>query len=385
MKKLHGKWMDMILHGTKDMTLQAHRNSYKSTCLSVCIALMTVLQGDKSILLIRKTDQLVRESVMNVTVILESELFQAQCLKHLGQEARIRRRGASCLTTSFYTAPRGAFQLQGVSLGASLTGRHADIIITDDIVGQKDRYSEKERLRTARIYQELQNVRARGGRIINIGTPWHREDCFRLMPEARKYDCWHTHILSKKQIEDIRSMMVPSLFAANYELRLIQDEDALFRGPVRWTEEDMPPGAIAHIDAAYGGKDCTALTLIIRQADHFIVLGRLYKKSALECIDSLCALCSHYDASPVYCELNADKGFLALQLRDMGLTVRCYHESRNKQMKISTFLAKYWQRVLFVRDTDSEYIRQITDYTFTCAHDDAPDSLASALSILERQ
>ena len=33
--ELHGKWMQHILYGTADYTLQAHRLSYKSSCLSV--------------------------------------------------------------------------------------------------------------------------------------------------------------------------------------------------------------------------------------------------------------------------------------------------------------------------------------------------------------
>ena len=28
-----------------------------------------------------------------------------------------------------------------------------------------------------------------GGRLTNTGTPWHKDDCFTLMPAAEKYDC----------------------------------------------------------------------------------------------------------------------------------------------------------------------------------------------------
>lgn len=52
---------------------------------------------------------------------------------------------------------------------ASLTGKHADIVITDDIVNIKDRVSRAEREKTKLQYQELQNVKNRGGRFINTG------------------------------------------------------------------------------------------------------------------------------------------------------------------------------------------------------------------------
>lgn len=280
LKNVNGQWMKMILNGKKDMTLQAHRNSYKSTCLAVCMALMCVEQGDKNILLLRKTASLVRDTLRSVRRILEDPLFRSLCLESRGQEPRLLSCTGMSLTTSFYTAPRGCSQLQGISVGTDMTGMHADIIVTDDIVSQKDRWSAAERERTALVYQELQNIRTRGGRIINIGTPWHREDCFRLMPEPRKYDCYKTHILSARELDGIRSRMAPSLFAANYELRLIADEDALFTGPVRYAAFSLlPPGGFAQVDASYGGSDRTALTLIARDNEGIVMLGKLFKKA----------------------------------------------------------------------------------------------------------
>ena len=63
-----------------------------------------------------------------------------------------------------------------------------------NIVNMKDRKSKAERERTKLVYQELINIRNPGGRIINTGTPWHKEDAFCLMPAAEKYDCYHTAV-----------------------------------------------------------------------------------------------------------------------------------------------------------------------------------------------
>ena len=43
----HNIWMREIINGKGDYTLLAHRGSYKSSCLSVCIALIMVLFPDK--------------------------------------------------------------------------------------------------------------------------------------------------------------------------------------------------------------------------------------------------------------------------------------------------------------------------------------------------
>ena len=46
---LHGAWMDDMLNGEEDMTLQAHRGSYKTTCLSVVIPILIVTNPNRNI------------------------------------------------------------------------------------------------------------------------------------------------------------------------------------------------------------------------------------------------------------------------------------------------------------------------------------------------
>ena len=81
----------------------------------------------------------------------------------------------------------------------------------------------------------------------------------------------------------------------------------------------------------------------------------------------------------IYTEDNADKGYLAKDLRKKGERVSTYTEHWNKYIKITTFLKRVWKDVYFVRGTDAEYINQICDYNEDAEHDDAPDSLASLI------
>ena len=39
--ELHGRWMQEMLTGREDMTLLAHRGSYKTTCLAFAMAAMS--------------------------------------------------------------------------------------------------------------------------------------------------------------------------------------------------------------------------------------------------------------------------------------------------------------------------------------------------------
>ena len=152
---LHDRWIVDMVRGQGDMTLQAHRGSYKTTCLCVAIAEMMLCYRDKNIIFLRKTDADVGEVIKNVVRILESDVMRAIFRALTGSELTVTRATASEVTTSAYCAPRGAAQLLGIGIGGSLTGKHADIVITDDIINLRDRMSQAERDRTKAAYQEL--------------------------------------------------------------------------------------------------------------------------------------------------------------------------------------------------------------------------------------
>lgn len=50
----HNEWMREIITGNSDYTLLAHRGSYKSSVLSVCIALIMVVKPDSNIIFFAK-------------------------------------------------------------------------------------------------------------------------------------------------------------------------------------------------------------------------------------------------------------------------------------------------------------------------------------------
>lgn len=387
-RDLHGEWIREMVCGQEDETLQGHRGSYKSTCLGLGIALLMALKRDKNIIFLRKTDGDVVEVVKSVQRILQSEIFQALYWELAGAPLTLLRASSTEITTSAYCAARGASQLLGIGLGGSLTGKHADYIFTDDIVNRLDRTSQAERERTKAIYMELQNIRNPGGRIFNTGTPWHKEDAFSIMPPPRRYDCYQTGLLTGEQIQRLRESMSPSLFAANYELRHIAEENALFPEAPRFIDDPQAlllRDGIAHIDAAYGGEDYTALTCAKRHGDTIYLYGRLWHSHVDTVLEAALTECERRMCAPVYVETNGDKGYLGREIRKRGTPVRAYPEKMNKYLKISTYLRKWWKNIVFVQGTDPAYIAQIQDYTEDAAHDDAADSAACCCRILDRR
>lgn len=377
----HNEWLEEFVFGEDDYTLMAHRGSFKSSCLSVGIALIMVIFPWKNIIFLRKADNDVMEMVRMVKKALESRVIQDLSIALWHKELKLTESTASSITTNLYVNSSGASQLLGIGLKSSITGKHADIVITDDICNISDRISKAERDRTKLQYQELQNVRNRGGRIINTGTKWHKEDVFTLMDNIHIYDYKQTGLISAEQLQKIKESMLPSLFACNYELKIIASEDIIFTEPKTNAPSYMVEQGTGHIDAAYGGQDYTAFTIINLHEDKIYVLGKCWRKHVDDCEAEICRLRAFYNAGKIYVEDNGDKGYLAKDLRAKGERVVKYHEDMNKFLKITSYLKGRWNDVVFVEGTDEEYINQICDYNEDAEHDDCPDSLASLIRV----
>lgn len=383
--ELHNEWIIDMTRGKEDTTLQAHRGSYKTTCVSIALAIIIIIFPNDKTLFMRKTDSDVKEIIQQVKKILENPVVRyfVRCI--YGIELMLTVANATEISTNLCTDPRGTSQLVAMGTSASITGKHFDRIFTDDIVNVNDRTSKAERERTKTVYQELQNIKNRGGRIYNTGTPWHEDDAFVLMPNPKVYDCYNTKLISEEELAYIKEHMTASLFSANYELRHIPSDKVIFTNPVFIDDTSMVEQGVCHIDASYGGEDYTAFTICHKYEDTYYVLGKLWQKHVDDVEDEIITLRKQFNAGRISCENNGDKGYLAKSLRQKGERTHVYHESMNKYLKITSYLKAEWSKVVFVAGTDAEYVRQITDYTEDAEHDDAPDSLASIVRELWRK
>lgn len=374
--ELHNKWIRDMIVGKDDKTLQAHRGSYKTTCVSLALAIIIIVLPNKRTIFMRKTDNDVKEIIKQTAKILQDPhtLYFVQCI--YGVNLRLATENATELSTNLSIDIRGTAQLIGAGCGGSLTGKHFDRIFTDDIVNVNDRMSKAERERTKTVYQELQNIKNRGGRIFNTGTPWHADDCFSIMPAPEKWDCYSTGLMTDEDVSEVKERMTASLFACNYELRHIASENVIFLNPQTGAEASLAEQGDGHIDAAYGGSDFTAYTLVRKEDGIYYVFGKLWSKHVDDCLDEIQAIHARFNAGKIFVEDNGDKGYLGKELRRRGERVVIYHENMNKFLKITSYLKSEWKNIRFVEGTDKAYIEQVCDYNENAEHDDAPDSLA---------
>lgn len=383
---LHNEWLRSFLYADADQTLLAHRGSYKTTDLSLFLAIHTIIMPNENVMFFRKTDDDVTEVITQSQKILKSGAMSHIVQVLYGTGLDFLKENTSEIHTNLCTSTKGISQVVGLGIGTSITGKHADIVVTDDIVNLKDRISRAEREKTKTQYMELQNIKNRGGRFINTGTPWHKEDAISLMPNVKRYDCYSTGLIARDKLEKLRSQMSDSLFAANYELKHIADKDAMFQNPQFVSDESLIYDGVAHIDAAYDGADGTAFTIFHKLPDGRIIgFGKRWDKHVDDCLTQISLLHKKYRAGTIENEDNADKGYLKKELKDIGLPVHGYHESMNKFVKISTYLRKNWSDIYWLEDTDPEYINEILDYSEYAEHDDSPDSAASLLRKMQKK
>lgn len=382
--ELHNTWLKSFLYSKESQTLLAHRGSYKTTDLSLFLSIHLVEKPNENVIFFRKTDTDVTEVIRQAQKILHSGCMQKIIYLLYGQELQFLKETDSEIHTNLCTSTKGVSQVVGLGIGTSITGKHADIVVTDDIVNLKDRISKAEREKTKVQYMELQNICNRGGRFINTGTPWHKEDAISIMPNVKKYDCYATGLITRGKLEELRQSMSDSLFSANYELKHIADKDAMFKEPKFTSDESLIYGGLAHIDAAYDGEDGTAFTIFKKCSDGSIIgFGKRWDRHVDDCIEQIEAYHKKFRAGTIENEDNADKGYLRKELQSRGFPVHGYHESMNKYVKISTYLRKNWKNITWLEETDPEYINEILDYSEFADHDDSPDSAASLLRYME--
>lgn len=354
-------------------------DTYKTTCVSISLALIMILFPNLRTLFMRKTDDDVKEIIKQVAKILKDPhtIYFVECI--YGVKLKLTVESATELSTNLSVDTKGTNQLVGIGSKASLTGKHFDRIFTDDIINVQDRLSKAERERVKIVYQELQNIKNRTGRIFNTLTPWHPDDASVLMPNIEKYNCYHDkvrEIISEEELQHIKESMVAALFAANYELRHIASEDIIFTNPQTGASIDTIKNGVMHLDSAFYGEDFTAWGIMAKHDGKYYLYGRLKRKHVEDCYGDILEDYEKFLCKKLYNESNADKGFVAKDLRKLGAKVILYSEKENKYIKIVTWLKAIWKDLIFVEGTDEEYINQICDYFEDADHDDAPDDAA---------
>ena len=390
--ELHSEWIKYTWADTTDFrSLRAFRGSYKSTsCVHIGpIYWFLFFQPSDRVFIIRKKFTDSSDALETIHEMIMSEPIQAlfEYVHGVKPKATIKRKEKITYNFKESSTPEGS--LNAFGLDPSVTGRHGDKFLLDDFITLKDRVSKAERENTKEMVREIStNVVDPGKSCSFLGTPWHKEDAWTICPKPVDFPIGTVPgIMSDVEADRKRKTTTGSLWAANYLLKHVADDDALFRSP-RWGQWRRHGVELirGHLDAAFDGDHWCAFTIMARLSNGRIqAMGKSFEGNVKLWTDEIARWCREYHVRRVYIEDNPDKGYTADEIKSKGVNVTSYTETTNKHVKISTFLLEAWDDIIWAEDqkgedgTDAEYMNQILDYREKQEPDDGADSAASLI------
>jgi len=322
-----------------------------------------------------------------------------------------------------------------VSVGMSITSKHPDIIILDDIVTAEDRDSPAKREATIKFLDEILDLlNKENGVLFVIGTPWHIDDLFSYITRVlnpilkaenlQQFEIFKSpaisksgylnfpNILSNSKLKQIRFMKTDiSVYSANYLLEPMNPSTRIFKrddfGFFEYSE-DAIRNSIKHIvifcDPSLGESTSGDPSAII-------VLGKSEsgKLAALEAdimirkpskiITDFIFLFSIYKnyEKPIFCYMEQN-GFQVLLKddlskkaleKDMRIPIKGIKNSENKTSRIASLERLTTSKLLLFREdweTAPRNYKQLIYQleSFPQGHDDGPDALEGAIKQIER-
>ena len=388
LQPFHSDWIRKYWLNTNDYVLQAHRNSYKTTGVIVVGYIWYSIQyPDVPVLLIREESKNAENTVITISKLLQSEECRYLYHEIYGiKDFQLLKdnRNSIILPTKTKVTIEGS--LDCIGMGGSLTGRHYPKIIVDDIVTIKDRVSKAKREETKYILMELENIKTADGTLSVSGTPWHKDDGFSILPNADKYPVGSINIpeLTQNKIQDIKDRTTPSLFAANYLLKHISDENRIF-SDAKFIEWDKTQTCIGWLDPAYSGKNTTALALIYIKENKIVVKGWAWRQDITELYEKIKIICGMNNCTKLWIESNGDHGLSLKGFGTVNFNLQGAWTKENKHMKIINYAKRNWPEIYFDNECQEDFLSQIIDYEEGQEPDDAPDATASLISKMKTE
>ena len=114
LSSLHNKWIVDMVRGKEDKTLQSSRGTYKTTCVSMALALIIILLPNKRTMFMRKTDGDVKEVLKQVQKILNDPHTQYFVQAIYGVNLRMLVASSTEILTNLTTDTKGTAQLVGI-------------------------------------------------------------------------------------------------------------------------------------------------------------------------------------------------------------------------------------------------------------------------------
>lgn len=398
--QIHSDWIKRCWGSQKDENELAHRGSFKTTSITVLGSIWYhYFKPNDCALLSRKTVTNACDTLDEIIGHYKGAKIRELYLKTRGIEnfkLRTSRRGKIVLPTKERDTKEGSIDCAGVD--SPVTGQHYAKQINDDLSTRKDRLSGAARIETRSYREEQENLRNPGGTIIEVGTMWHGEDVFHIKKKGKWVERAGLHKspigkikvpgFTPEHIKHLQLTLTPAMYAAQYMLQIISDEDRKFSEPRYLDEWPEAVEMQGYLDPAYGGDCTTALTLIGYWRYKWYAVGFVWDKDATKMGKEIAEVLKKWKCGTCFVESNKDEGYAAEKLSNHHAAVTPTKESENKHTKIVTYAVAAWPYLNWCKlesggEEYEAYMSQVLDYRENEKPNDAPDSLAALCRELE--
>ena len=309
-EKLHRPWCEAICDFSHKRKLYLHpRDSYKSSVYTVAWPLWCIITDrqvipgvrgcDLRILIANATDARARGFLREIEGhVLRNRLF-IKCYGNL-YSPRKWSETEKIISTRKVNRKEGTWSCAGK--GAALVSAHYHICIGDDLVNDQDRDSATERRRTIQWWKDLVSLVDRSGIIIDVGTRWHYQDLHgwiqdELNPELESANQEPYQIRTESCYNEDGTARFAAIGLDNKKLERLKIERGSFDFSSQYENKPLPPGSEIFREADFTYYDPDDLP---NDLDYTGFLDPSLGKTAKSDFSSICILGKSRSTNDVY-------------------------------------------------------------------------------------
>lgn len=419
--KFHG-WMAGKLNKNKDLLMLVPRDHMKSTWMKIKIIQLILQKPNIRIGLFSRTSGLVegqlseiKNHFMNPTLMqLFPEIIPPPGKRYSGWTRSTANELTLSRSDRWGRIPQEN-QIEAWGAQATVTGRHYDVIIMDDIINEQSCSTPEQIQKVRDWYSYIQSIKEPHGFELIIGTRYHFNDIYGTIIENKYIKEVYTRqaiedgkpIYSYMTLEYLRQLkrrVGSYIFSCQYMNDPLPGENKIFTRPFP-VFDYLPPGAydfyITVDPAATTGSQSDETAIVVGAVDAkntlYIVDCKGYKIPPNEVADKIIELTARYKPKKVGVEFGLQEALrYIIQIKKDEWEVK---EGKQLPLKLESIVADRDKskadrinRTLgsFVRESkvyfqkDLEALFKQMDFFPKAKHDDLVDATSMQLQLIDR-
>jgi hypothetical protein len=278
----HG-WLCQVLSTSEDVMVIVPRRHMKTTWVKIKLIQNILKNPFVRQAMYSSTSSLVEQELASIKKMLQTPRLMAlfpSLIPDPGKKGTGWEVNRASELTLYRNPEEGSSpqecQIEVYGAGSTVTGKHFDIHIYDDLISEKTTQTMEQVNKTREWYGYIQGVLEPGGQEIYIGTPYHYADLTTFIRNEGIYDKIYKRSVTEngqiiysyftqKMLDKIQKRMTPYQWSCQYVCDPQPQEDQLFPPPQPQFDE-LPKGKYTYyisVDPAATVKTWSDETAIV--------------------------------------------------------------------------------------------------------------------------